>query len=88
MFAGTGNGTLSIFEANGREGDQRDAGCVAGRHWCDRAASATAVSAPTAEFDAMEHRALGHADAAESARILLMLALTKTSDPKEIRQIL
>jgi len=85
VFAGTGNGTLSISEAtvvkeiNAMSAASRPALVRSSRVGNGRVT-------PTAEFDAMN---IVPSDTLtpQKARILLMLALTKTSDSKEIRRI-
>jgi L-asparaginase len=85
VIAGTGNGTLSIFEANavkevnGMPAASRPAVVRASRVGNGRVT-------PTTEFDAMNIVA-SDTLTPQKARILLMLALTKTSDPKELRRI-
>ena len=86
MFAGTGNGALSVSE----ETVLKECGAMpaaSSRCSVGRAASATAASLPTAEFDGLGVDSGRHADNPQKARILLMLALTKTGDPKELRRI-
>ena len=85
VFAGTGNGTLSIFESN----------AVKEIQGMPAAARPTLVRSsrvgngrvtPTTEFDAMDIVAADTLTP-QKARILLMLALTKTRDLKEIRRM-
>ena len=85
VFAGTGNGTLSIFESNavkeiqGMPAAARPA-LVRSSRVCNGRVT------PTTEFDAMDIVASDTLNP-QKARILLMLALTKTSDLKEIRRM-
>jgi L-asparaginase len=85
VIAGTGNGTLSIFEANAVK--EVNAMPAASRPAIVRASRVgNGRVTPTSEFDAMN---IVPSDTLtpQKARILLMLALTKTSDPKELRRI-
>jgi len=85
VIAGTGNGTLSIFEANAVK--EVNAMPAASRPVVVRSSRVgNGRVTPTAEFDAMN---IVPSDTLnpQKARILLMLALTKTSDPKELRRI-
>jgi len=85
VFAGTGNGTLSIFEANAVKEIQ--AMPEAARPALVRSSRVgNGRVTPTTEFDAMGIVASDTLNP-QKARILLMLALTKTSDPKEIRRM-
>ncbi len=85
VFAGTGNGTLSIFESNvvkevqGMPAAARPALVRSSRVGNGRVT-------PTTEFDAMDLVA-SDTLTPQKARILLMLALTKTTDIKELRRI-
>jgi len=85
VFAGTGNGTLSVFE----NAVVKEVGAMpaATRPVLVRSSRVgNGRVSPTAEYDAM---GVVPADTLtpQKARILLMLALTKTSDPKELRRI-
>ncbi len=85
VIAGTGNGTLSIFEADAVK--EVNAMPAASRPAIVRASRVgNGRVTPTTEFDAMN---IVPSDTLtpQKARILLMLALTKTSDPKELRRI-
>jgi L-asparaginase len=85
VFAGTGNGTLSIFEANVVK--EINAMPAASRPALVRSSRVgNGRVTPTSEFDAMN---IVPSDTLtpQKARILLMLALTKTSDLKEIRRM-
>ncbi|HEX8031952.1 MAG TPA: asparaginase [Vicinamibacterales bacterium] len=83
VIAGTGNGTLSIFEADAVK--SMNAMPAASRPAIVRSSRVgNGRVTPTAEFDAMN---IIPSDTPQKARILLMLALTKTSDPKELRRI-
>ena len=85
VIAGTGNGTLSIFEADAVK--EVNAMPAASRPAIVRASRVgNGRVTPTTEFDAMN---IIPSDTLtpQKARILLMLALTKTSDPKELRRI-
>lgn len=85
VFAGTGNGTLSIFESNAVKEIQ--AMPAAARPVLVRSSRVgNGRVTPTTEFDAMDIVA-SDTLTPQKARILLMLALTKTSDLKEIRRI-
>jgi L-asparaginase len=85
VFAGTGNGTLSIFESNAVKDMQ--ALPAAERPALVRSSRVgNGRVTPTAEFDAMDIVASDTLNP-QKARILLMLALTKTTDLKEIRRI-
>jgi L-asparaginase len=85
VFAGTGNGTLSVFEnnvvkeINGMPAATRPVLVRSSRVGNGR-------TTPTAEYDAMNVIA-SDTLTPQKARILLMLALTKTSDSKELRRI-
>jgi L-asparaginase len=85
VFAGTGNGTLSMFEANAVK--EINAMPAATRPVLVRSSRVgNGRVTPTAEFDAMN---IVPSDTLtpQKARILLMLALTKTSDVREVRRI-
>lgn len=85
VFAGTGNGTLSIFEANAvKEVQAMPAASRPALVRSSRVGNGRVT--PTTEFDAMDIVAADTLTP-QKARILLMLALTKTSDVKEIRRI-
>lgn len=85
VFAGTGNGTLSIFESNVVKEVQ--AMPAAGRPALVRSSRVgNGRVTPTTEFDAMDLVA-SDTLTPQKARILLMLALTKTTDIKELRRI-
>ena len=85
VFAGTGNGTLSIFEANAVKEIQKMP--VAARPVLVRSSRVgNGRVTPTTEFDAMDIVA-SDTLTPQKARILLMLALTKTTDLKEIRRM-
>jgi L-asparaginase len=85
VFAGTGNGTLSIFEANAvKEVNAMPAATRAVLVRSSRVGNGRVT--PTTEFDAMNIVA-SDTLTPQKARILLMLALTKTNDLKEIRRI-
>ena len=71
---------LSIFEANAVK--EIIAMPAASRPALVRSSRVGNGRVTPTEFDAHGHRAVGHAHP-QKARILLMLALTKTSDPKE-----
>jgi len=85
VFAGTGNGALSVFEETALKE-------VAGMPAASRPALVRSSRVgngrviATAEYDAL---GIIPSDTLnpQKARILLMLALTKTSDPKELRRI-
>ena len=85
VFAGTGNGTLSVVESNAVK--EINAMPAATRPILVRSSRVgNGRTTPTAEFDAM---GLVASDTLtpQKARILLMLALSKTTDLKEIRRI-
>jgi L-asparaginase len=85
VIAGTGNGTLSIFEADAvKEVNAMPAAIRPAIVRASRVGNGRVT--PTTEFDAMN---IVPSDTLtpQKARILLMLALTKTSDPKELRRI-
>jgi L-asparaginase len=85
VFAGTGNGTLSIFEANAvKEVQTMPAAARPVLVRSSRVGNGRVT--PTTEFDAMDMVA-SDTLTPQKARILLMLALTKTSDLKELRRI-
>jgi L-asparaginase len=85
VFAGTGNGTLSIFEANAvKEIQTMPAASRPALVRSSRVGNGRVT--PTTEFDAMDIVAADTLSP-QKARILLMLALTKTSDLKEIRRM-
>jgi L-asparaginase len=85
VFAGTGNGTLAIAEANAVK--NINAMPAAARPVLVRSSRVgNGRVTPTAEFDAMNIVA-SDTLTPQKARILLMLALTKTTDLKEIRRI-
>lgn len=85
VFAGTGNGTLAapesavVKEINAMPAASRPALVRSSRVGNGR-------TSPTAEFDAMGIVASDTLNP-QKARILLMLALTKTNDVKELRRI-
>ncbi len=85
VFAGTGNGTLSIFESNAvKEIQAMPAAARPALVRSSRVGNGRVT--PTTEFDAMDIVASDTLNP-QKARILLMLALTKTSDLKEIRRM-
>ncbi|MFM8534961.1 MAG: asparaginase [Acidimicrobiia bacterium] len=85
VFAGTGNGTLAISEANiVKEINAMPAASRPALVRSSRVANGRVT--PTAEFDAMNIVA-SDTLTPQKARILLMLALTKTSDQQELRRI-
>ena len=85
IFAGTGNGTLTISEqAAVKDINAMPAGTRPVLVRSSRVANGRVT--PTAEFDAMNMVA-SDTLTPQKARILLMLALTKTTDLKEIRRI-
>ena len=85
VFAGTGNGTLAISESTVVK--EINAMPAAARPALVRSSRVgNGRTTPTAEFDAMGIVASDTLNP-QKARILLMLALTKTSDPKELRRI-
>lgn len=85
VFAGTGNGTLSIFESTAvKEVQAMPATARPALVRSSRVGNGRVT--PTTEFDAM---GLVASDTLtpQKARILLMLALTKTTDINELRRI-
>jgi len=85
VFAGTGNGTLTLPEqAAVKEVNAMPAASRPALVRSSRAGNGRVT--PTAEFDAMNMVA-SDTLTPQKARILLMLALTKTTDLKEIRRI-
>lgn len=85
VFAGTGNGTLSKFENDVVK--EINAMPAATRPVLVRSSRVgNGRTTPTAEYDAMNVIA-SDTLTPQKARILLMLALTKTTDLKEIRRI-
>ena len=85
VFAGTGNGTLAISESNVVK--EINAMPAAARPMLVRSSRVpNGRVTPTAEFDAMGIVASDTLNP-QKARILLMLALTRTSDLKELRRI-
>jgi len=85
VFAGTGNGTLSIFEqAAVKEVNAMPAAARPVLVRSSRVGNGRVT--PTAEFDAMNIVA-SDTLTPQKARILLMLALTKTTDVSEIRRM-
>jgi L-asparaginase len=85
VFAGTGNGALSVFEETAlKEAGSMPAASRPAMVRSSRVGNGRVIA--TAEYDAM---GIIPADTLnpQKARILLMLALTKTSDPKEIRRM-
>jgi len=85
VFAGTGNGTLSIFEANVvKEINAMSAASRPALVRSSRVGNGRVIA--TAEYDALGVIPSDTLNP-QKARILLMLALTKTSDPKELRRI-
>jgi L-asparaginase len=85
VFAGTGNGTLAISEQAAVK--EVNAMPAASRPVLVRSSRVgNGRVTPTAEFDAMNIVASDTLPP-QKARILLMLALTKTTDLKEIRRI-
>ncbi|HYB93903.1 MAG TPA: asparaginase [Vicinamibacterales bacterium] len=85
VFAGTGNGTLSVFENNIVK--EINAMPAAARPILVRSSRVgNGRVTPTAEYDAMNLVA-SDTLTPQKARILLMLALTKTTDLNEIRRI-
>ncbi len=85
VFAGTGNGALSVFEeAILKEVAAMPAASRPALVRSSRVGNGRVIA--TAEYDAL---GIIPSDTLnpQKARILLMLALTKTSDPKEIRRI-
>ena len=85
VFAGTGNGTLSIFESNAvKEIQGMPAATRPALVRSSRVGNGRVT--PTTEFDAMDIIASDTLNP-QKARILLMLALTKSRDLKEIRRM-
>lgn len=85
VFAGTGNGTLSISESNAVKAIR--AMPAAARPALVRSSRVgNGRVTPTTEFDALDIVA-SDTLTPQKARILLMLALTKTSDLNEIRRM-
>lgn len=85
VFAGTGNGTLSIFESNAVKDVL--AMPAASRPALVRSSRVgNGRVTPTTEFDAMDIVAADTLTP-QKARILLMLALTRTNDLKELRRM-
>lgn len=85
VFAGTGNGTLSIFESDAVK--EVLAMPAANRPALVRSSRVgNGRVTPTTEFDAMDIVAADTLTP-QKARILLMLALTKTNDLKELRRM-
>jgi L-asparaginase len=85
VFAGTGNGALSTFEETAlKEVVAMPAATRPVLVRSSRVGNGRVIA--TAEYDAMGI-VPGDTLSPQKARILLMLALTKTSDPKEIRRI-
>ena len=85
VFAGTGNCGLSVFEETAlKEVATMPAASRPALVRSSRVGNGRVIA--TAEYDAL---GLIPADTLnpQKARILLMLALTKTSDPKEIRRM-
>lgn len=85
VFAGTGNGALSVFEETAlKEVAAMAAASRPALVRSSRVGNGRVIA--TAEYDAL---GVIPADTLnpQKARILLMLALTKTKDPKEIRRI-
>lgn len=85
VFAGTGNGALSVFEETAlKEVTAMPAASRPALVRSSRVGNGRVIA--TAEYDAM---GIVPADTLnpQKARILLMLALTKTSDSKELRRI-
>ena len=86
VFAGTGNGALSSFEEHRGQGSRRRCRPASRPVLVRSSRVGNGRVTPTAEYDAM---GVIPADTLnpQKARILLMLALTKTSDPREIRRM-
>jgi L-asparaginase len=85
VFAGTGNGALSIMEETAlKEVTSMPAASRPALVRSSRVGNGRVT--PTAEYDAMGIIP-GDTLNPQKARILLMLALTKTNDPKELRRI-
>jgi L-asparaginase type II len=85
VFAGTGNGALSVFEETVLK--EVAAMPAASRPVMVRSSrTGNGRVTPTAEYDALGIIP-GDTLTPQKARILLMLALTKTADAKEIRRI-
>lgn len=85
VFAGTGNGALSVFEETAlKEVSSMPAATRPALVRSSRVGNGRVIA--TAEYDAL---GIIPSDTLnpQKARILLMLALTKTTDPKEIRRI-
>jgi L-asparaginase len=85
VFAGTGNGTLAVPEQDAVK--RLNAMPAASRPALVRSSRVgNGRTTPTAEFDAMNMVAADTLTP-QKARILLMLALTRTTDYKELRRI-
>jgi len=85
VFAGTGNGALSVFEETVlNEVSAMPAATRPALVRSSRVGNGRVIA--TAEYDALGVIPSDTLNP-QKARILLMLALTKTSDPKEIRRI-
>lgn len=85
VFAGTGNGALSIMEETAiKTVNSMPAGARPALVRSSRVGNGRIT--PTAEYDALNVIPSDTLNP-QKARILLMLALTKTSDPKEIRRM-
>lgn len=85
VFAGTGNGALSVFEeAALKELGDRPAASRPALVRSSRVGNGRVIA--TAEYDALGVIPSDTLNP-QKARILLMLALTRTSDPKEIRRM-
>jgi L-asparaginase len=85
VFAGTGNGALSVFEETVlKEVSSMPAATRPALVRSSRVGNGRVIA--TAEYDALGVIPSDTLNP-QKARILLMLALTKTTDPKEIRRI-
>lgn len=85
VFAGTGNGALSVFEETAlKEVNSMPAASRPALVRSSRVGNGRVIA--TAEYDALGVIP-GDTLNPQKARILLMLALTRTTDPKEIRRI-
>lgn len=85
VFAGTGNGALSVFEETAvKEVQTHAAASRPALVRSSRVGNGRVIA--TAEYDALGIIP-GDTLSPQKARILLMLALTKTNDPNEIRRM-
>jgi L-asparaginase len=85
VFAGTGNGALSVFEETAiKDVTAMPAGTRPALVRSSRVGNGRVIA--TAEYDALGVIPSDTLNP-QKARILLMLALSKTSDPKELRRI-